>query len=146
MRNRTGDRLSDNSLVVNPDGDGTKPTSGWLASAGVRSLDLFTPLRGWVVFEREERTDREGVVLLAPRSEKDRRYRPTTAIVRKIGAPAQHGKNGVRPAPQLSVGDRVILNRFSGHDVEIGGVMYVIATEDEVVLVIGPNDRLSEVA
>lgn len=146
MKNKTGDRLTDNSLVVNPDGDGTKPTSDWSASTGVRSLDSFTPGPGWIVFEREERSDREGTILLAPRSEKDRRYRPTTAIVRKVGAPAQHGKNGVRPAPQLSVGDRVILNRFSGHDVEIGGVMYVIGTEDEVVLVIGPDDRLSEVA
>lgn len=142
---RTGDRLEDNSLVVNAAGESSKP-SDWIASAGIESVEKFTPGPGWVLFEREAQDRTVGKIHLVAKSDKDRRYRPTVARVVKVGPPMTHQKSGVRIDSQLIGGERVIINRFCGHDLEIGGKLYVVATEDEIVLVIGEADRLSEVA
>ena len=143
-KTRTGDRLSDNSLVVNAAGASRKDAS-WLASAGLPSVDAFRPGPGWVLFEREKRAEAVGKVLLSSKSDKDRRYKPTAARVIKVGPPCQDQRSGVFIKPELSVGDRVVLNRFCGHDIEIGGKLYVVAAEADVALVIGEGDVLTEV-
>lgn len=140
---RTGDRLADNSLVVNASGEKRGGTD-WLASTGIPSIEAFRPGPGWVLFRREDRQEKVGKIVLAGKSEKDRRYRPTPARVVKVGPPHQID-SGAKVRPCLSAGDRVVLNRFCGHDIEIGGELLVIATEDDVVLIVGEDDKVSEV-
>lgn len=143
-KSRTGDRLSDNSLVVNAAGEKRAP-SGWLAGTGLDSVDQFRPGPGWVLFEREEQVGSIGKIVLVKKNDKDRRYRPTPARVIKVGPPCQID-SGAKVCPELSAGDRVILNRFCGHDIEIGGKTYVVAAEDDVALIINEGDVVSEVA
>ena len=143
-KTRTGDRLSDNSLVVNAAGASRKDAS-WLASSGLPSVEAFRPGPGWVLFEREERPEAHGKVHLPSKSDKDRRYKPTTARVIKVGPPCQDQRSGAFVKPELSAGERVVLSRFCGHDIEIGGKLYVVASENDVALVIGEGDVLSEV-
>lgn len=146
---RTGDRLADGSLVVNATGERSMTHTGWAATTSAPnsklSLNTFKVLDGWVLFEREDAIARVGMIHLVGKSDKDRRYRPTPARVVQVGAPDQNAK-GTFIQPQLKVGDRVVLSRFSGHDIEIGGRLYVVATEDDVTVVIGDETTVSEVA
>lgn len=141
---RTGDRLSDNSLVVNATNE-TNKDGDWLADPGVDDVAKFRPGPGWVLLEREERVDRVGRIHLAGKTEKERRYRPTPARVVKVGAPWQHERTGAKVQMELRAGDRVALRRFSGHDVLLGGREYVVAAEADVDLVLGESDVLQEV-
>lgn len=146
---RTGDRLADGSLVVNATGERSMTNTGWAATTSAPgsalTLDTFKVLDGWVLFEREDAIARVGMIHLVGRSDKERRYRPTPARVVQIGEPDQN-KRGTFIKPQLKVGDRVALGRFAGHDIEIGGRLYVVATEDDVACVIGEDTKVSEVA
>jgi len=146
---RTGDRLSDGSLVVNARGERNNTHTGWAATTSNANskltLDTFKVLDGWVLFEREDPPDRFGDIHLVGKSDKDRRYRPTPARVVRVGESDQN-KKGVFVDPQLKVGDRVALGRFAGHDIEIDGKLYVIATEDDVACVIGEGTTVSEIA
>lgn len=146
---RTGDRLSDGSLVVNAKGERSMTNTGWAATTSSPdsrlSLDTFKVLDGWALFEREDAISQVGLIHLVGRSDKERRYRPTPARVVQVGAPDQNAR-GVFVQPQLKVGDRVVLSRFSGHDIEIGGRLYVVATEDDVTVVIADDTTVSEVA
>lgn len=146
---RTGDRLSDGSLVVNAQGERSMTNTGWAATTSgpgsSLSMDTFKVLDGWVLFEREEAIAKVGMIHLVGRSDKERRYRPTPARVVQVGDPDQNLK-GAFVKPQLKVGDRVALGRFAGHDIEIGGRLYVVATEDDVACVIGEDTTVSEVA
>lgn len=143
-KNKTGDRLADNSLVVNATND-TNKDGDWLADPGVDDVAKFRPGPGWVLLEREERVGRVGRIHLAGKTEKERRYRPTPARVVKVGAPWQHEKKGAKVAMELRPGDRVAMKRFSGHDVLLGGREYVVASEEDVLLVIGESDVMQEV-
>lgn len=139
---RTGDRLSDGSLVVNA--SRSKSVSGeWVAPTGA-ALDNFRVLDGWILFEREDQITKVGKIELVGKSDKDRRYRPTPARVIQVGPADQTSKGGF-VKPTLKVGDRVVLNRFAGHDIELGGRLYVVAVEDDVTCVIGEDTRVSEV-
>jgi len=142
--NRTGDRLADNSLVVNAAGQ-RRGSSDWLAGTGLDSVDSFRPGPGWVLFEREGQAESVGKIVLVKKNDKDRRYRPTPARVIKVGPPHQID-SGAKVLPELRPGDRVVLNRFCGHDIEIGGKTYVVASEEDVALVINEGDTVAEVA
>lgn len=81
--------------------------------------EKMIPNRGFVVLKREDQQTVEGAILLVPQSEDDRRKRPTVARVVKIGNPDRTEKTDAPIPFQVKVGDRVIVDAFAGHDIEI---------------------------
>jgi len=82
-------------------------------------FDAMIPNRGFIVLKREDQQTVEGAIILVPQSEDDRRKKPTVARVVKIGNPDRTEKTDVPIPFQVKVGDRVIVDAFAGHDIEI---------------------------
>jgi chaperonin GroES len=51
--------------------------------------------------------------------------------------PGSVKENGQRVEPRLRVGDRVLFGKFSGTEIELDGVNYVLMREDDVYGVFG---------
>ena len=58
----------------------------------------------------------------------------TEAIVLGVG-PGKVLGNGRRVEPNVKIGDRVILSKWSGAELEIDGKDYLIVSEDEIMVV-----------
>ena len=91
------------------------------------------PLHDRVVVERVEAEEKtaSGIVLPGAAAEK-----PDMGIVVAVG----DGKvldSGVKTAMTVKKGDKVVFGKYTGQTVKFDGKEYVIASESEVVAVIG---------
>lgn len=108
-----------------------------LQSEEVESLTL---LNGLVLVKRDPPETMVGSLIVIPKAVEKRRYEPTQAVVMKIGKPDRTDKGATIPNC-LKVGDRVVLDKFAGHDVAIEGDddgSYVIVAEADVLCVLDP--------
>lgn len=100
-------------------------------------FDRFVPLNGFIIVQREDQEPRYGKIILVADREDDRRKHPTPAVVVRLGRPDVDKKRG-RPVPrELRPGDRVIIDKYAGYDIEIieSGERYVLVQEPDVLLV-----------
>jgi chaperonin GroES len=90
------------------------------------------PLHDRVLVTRlEEGEQRQGGIII-PDSAKEK---PQQASVKAVG----NGKlldSGERSAPEVKAGDRILFGKYSGADVTIEGVEYLILREDEILAVL----------
>ncbi len=91
------------------------------------------PLHDRVLVKRleEEEQVRGGIII--PDSAKEK---PQEAEVVAVG-PGKFQDNGERAAMDVSVGDRVLIGKYSGSDIKIDDEDMVILREDEILAVVG---------
>ncbi len=90
------------------------------------------PLQDRILIKRldEEEQVRGGIVIPDTAKEK-----PQEAEVKAVG-PGKVGDDGKRVPMDLSVGDKVLVGKYSGSDIKIDDEDYVILREGEVLAVI----------
>ncbi len=91
------------------------------------------PLHDRVLVKRleEEEQVRGGIIIPDAAKEK-----PQEAEVVAVG-PGKMQDNGERAAMDVSVGDRVLIGKYSGSDIKIDDEDMVILREDEILAVVG---------
>jgi chaperonin GroES len=90
------------------------------------------PLQDRVIVKRvkEEEETKGGIVIPDTAKEK-----PIEGEVLAVG-PGKVREDGSRRAPDVKVGDRVLLGKYSGTEVKIDGEEHVVLGEDEILGVI----------
>ncbi len=90
------------------------------------------PLYDRVVIKREdeEKTTAGGIVLPGSSTEK-----PSQGTVVAVGA-GKLDKHGEARSLQVKVGDKVLFGKYTGSEVKVDGVDYVIMREEEIFAII----------
>ncbi len=91
------------------------------------------PLQDRVLIKRldEEEQVKGGIIIPDTAKEK-----PQEAEVKAVG-PGKLDDDGKRTPMDVSIGDRVLVGKYSGSDINIDDEDYVILREDEILAVIG---------
>jgi chaperonin GroES len=88
------------------------------------------PLHDRIVVKRiEEQAEKTASGLYIPDSAKEK---PQEGEVVAVGA-GKRNEKGERVAMDVKAGDRILFGKYSGSDIKIDGVEYLIMREDEVL-------------
>lgn len=90
------------------------------------------PLYDRIVVERTESEARTAGGIIIPETAKEK---PLEGVVRAVGD-GKLSDSGERLALTVKEGDRVLFGKYSGTEVNIGGVEQLILREDEVLAII----------
>jgi len=95
------------------------------------------PLADRILVRRieEQETRRGGIIIPDTAKEK-----PQEAEIVAVG-PGRMNEEGKRIAMEVKKGDRVLIGKYSGTDVKIDGVEYVILREDDVLGVLAESAK-----
>jgi len=95
------------------------------------------PLADRILVRRieEQETKRGGIIIPDTAKEK-----PQEAEIVAVG-PGRMNEEGKRIAMEVKKGDRVLIGKYSGTDVKIDGVEYVILREDDVLGVLADSKK-----
>ncbi len=88
-----------------------------------------TPLRDRVLVRRVEEQEQKQGGIIIPDTAKEK---PQQAEVVAVGS-GRILDNGERVPPTVKAGDKVLLGKWSGTDVKLDGVEYLILKEDEIL-------------
>ena len=91
------------------------------------------PLRENVVLRRLEAEEERIGSIIIPDTAKEK---PMTAEVVAVGA-GKVLKDGSRQAPEVEVGQTVLIGKYSGSEVKLDGDDYLIVREDEILGIVG---------
>ncbi len=91
------------------------------------------PLQDRILIKRLDEEEQQQGGIIIPDTAKEK---PQEAEVVAIG-PGKLKDDGERAPMEVSVGDKVLVGKYSGSDIKIDGEDYVILREDEVLAVIG---------
>lgn len=83
--------------------------------------------------DREE-TTKSGIVL--PDTVKEK---PQEGVIEAVGSGRYNERTGDRIALDVKVGDRVMYAKYSGSEVKIDNVEYLILAEKDILAVVQPN-------
>ena len=89
----------------------------------------ITPLRENVVLRRLDAEEERIGSIIVPDTAKEK---PMTAEVVAVGA-GKVLKDGSRQAPEVEVGQQVLIGKYSGSEVKLDGEDYLIVREDEIL-------------
>lgn len=100
-------------------------------------FDHFVPLNGFVVVRRDDPAERAGSIILVRPDESDRRLEPSHATVVRLGRRERNEKNGREIPHEVAEGDKVVIAKYAGHDIEIfgSGDRYVLVASADVHLI-----------
>ena len=88
------------------------------------------PLHDRIVVKRiEEEAEKTAAGLFIPDSAKEK---PQQGEVVAVGA-GKRNEKGERVAMDVKAGDRILFGKYSGSDIKIDGIEYLIMREDEVL-------------
>ncbi len=90
------------------------------------------PLADRVVIEHVEQEEKSVGGIFLPDTAKEK---PQEGIVRAIGS-GRVLDNGTTLAMTVKVGDRVIFSKYSGSEVKIDGIEYLIVSEKDVLAIV----------
>ncbi len=109
-------------------GPGPAKAKGPGPAKAAKSANTIRPIGDRVLIEAlEEEKTRNGIIIPDTATE-----RPQEGRVIAFG-PGRVGDNGIRIAPGISKGDRVLYGRFSGTEVKIDGTEYLILRESDIL-------------
>ena len=91
------------------------------------------PLRENIVLRRLDAEEEKIGSIIVPDTAKEK---PMTAEVVAVGA-GKVLKDGSRQAPEVEVGQQVLIGKYSGSEVKIDGEDYLIVREDEILGIVG---------
>lgn len=90
------------------------------------------PLADRVLVKRlEEKEEKQGGIII-PDTAKEK---PQEAEVIAVG-PGKRGENGERIPVEVKKGDKVLVSKYGGTDVKIGGAEHVILREDDILAIV----------
>lgn len=90
------------------------------------------PLADRVVVKRiEEKEEKHGSIII-PDTAKEK---PQEAEVVAVG-PGKRNNDGSRSEIEVKKGDKVLVSKYGGTDVKVGGSDYVILREDDILAII----------
>ena len=91
------------------------------------------PLHDRVLAKRleEEEQVRGGIIIPDTAKEK-----PQEAEVVSVG-PGKIQEDGTRAPMDVSTGDRILVGKYSGSEIKIDDIEYIILREDEILAVVG---------
>jgi chaperonin GroES len=92
----------------------------------------FRPLYDRVLVKRVTSESRSAGGLYIPETAKEK---PQEAEVVAVGA-GRTLEDGTVRAVSVSVGDRVLLGKYTGNEIKLDGVDHVIVREDEILAVV----------
>ena len=90
------------------------------------------PLQDRILIKRLDEEEQVTGGIIIPDTAKEK---PQEAEVIAIGA-GKVGDDGERLPMDVSVGDKVLVGKYSGSDIKIDGEDYVILREDEVLAIV----------
>ena len=102
----------------------------------------FRPLRDRVLIKRVEATEKTPAGILIPDTAKEK---PTEGEVLAVGPGVRDEAGRIIP-PDVKVGNRVLLSKWAGTDVIIGGEERLIVNEVDILGVIDGNQRVAKAA
>jgi chaperonin GroES len=91
------------------------------------------PLHDRVVVKRIETTEQIRGGIIIPDTAKEK---PQEAEVIAVG-PGKVTDEGKRSPMDVKAGDRILIGKYSGSEIKIDDVEYVILREDEILAVVG---------
>ena len=103
-----------------------------MATASATKFQL-KPLADRVVVKKLEAEEKTAGGIVLPDSAKEK---PQQAEVLAVG-PGKMDEKGNRQAMEVKVGDKVLFAKYSGTEVKIDGVEYVILSERDILAIIG---------
>lgn len=89
----------------------------------------ITPLRENVVLRRLDAEEEKIGSIIVPDTAKEK---PMTAEVVAVGA-GKVLKDGTRQAPEVKIGQTVLIGKYSGSEVKLDGDDFLIVREDEIL-------------
>jgi chaperonin GroES len=92
----------------------------------------FRPLYDRVLLKRVSGETKSAGGLFIPETAKEK---PQEAEVIAVG-PGRTLDDGTTRAVSVSVGDRVLLGKYTGNEIKLDGVEHVIVREDEILAVV----------
>lgn len=102
----------------------------------------FRPLHDRVLVRRIEDEDRTAGGIIIPDTAKEK---PAEALVVAVG-PGARGREGERVPIDIEVGDRVLIGKWAGTEVNIAGKEGLILKEEDILGVIGVPEAKSKAA
>ena len=90
------------------------------------------PLHDRVVIKRLETTEHKQGSIIIPDSAKEK---PQQGEVVAVGS-GKRDEKGLRVAPEVKAGDRILFGKYSGSEIKVSGEEYLIFREDEILAVI----------
>ena len=90
------------------------------------------PLSDRVLVKRVDEQEKTSGGLHIPDSAKEK---PTEAIVVAVGS-GKIQEDGKTRSLEIKAGDKVLLGKYSGNEVRMDGVDYLILSEDEVLAIV----------
>ncbi len=103
-----------------------------MATASAAKLQL-KPLADRVVVKKLDAEEKTAGGIVLPDTAKEK---PQQAEVLAVG-PGRVDDKGTRVAPEVKVGDKVLFAKYSGTEVKIEGVEYIILAERDILAIIG---------
>ena len=91
------------------------------------------PLHDRVVVKRQEQKEQVRGGIIIPDTAKEK---PQEAEVIAVG-PGKINDDGKRSPMDVKSGDRILVGKYSGSEIKLDDVEYVILREDEILAVIG---------
>ncbi|HET9229473.1 MAG TPA: co-chaperone GroES [Thermoanaerobaculia bacterium] len=95
------------------------------------------PLQDRVLVKRVEQQEQVRGGIIIPDTAKEK---PQEAEVVAVG-PGKLNDEGKRTPLEVQVGDRILMGKYSGSEIKIDDMDYVIVREDEILAVIGNGNR-----
>lgn len=103
-----------------------------MATASAAKLQL-KPLADRIVVKKLDAEEKTAGGIVLPDTAKEK---PQQAEVLAVG-PGRVDDKGNRVAPEVKVGDKVLFAKYSGTEVKIEGVEYIILAERDILAIIG---------
>jgi len=91
-----------------------------------------TPLGDRILAQRLESAEEVQGGIIIPDSAKEK---PLEAKVVAVGA-GRRGEDGERIPMELKAGDRILISKYGGTEVKLGGIEHLILREDDVLAVV----------
>ncbi len=91
------------------------------------------PLQDRILIKRLDEEEQLSGGIIIPDTAKEK---PQEAEVVAVG-PGKLNEDGTRQAMDVSVGDKVLVGKYSGSDIKVEGEDYVVLREDEVLAIVG---------
>jgi chaperonin GroES len=98
-----------------------------------KSVSTIRPLGDKILVKRDEALGKTESGIILPESGKDK---PKTGVVEAVGTGALNTDTGERIPLSIKKGDRVIFSSYSGTEVKLNDVEYLMMSEDDVLAVI----------
>ncbi len=103
-----------------------------MATASATKLQI-KPLADRVVIKKLEAEDKTSGGIVLPDSAKEK---PMQGEILAVG-PGKYDEKGNRQPMEVKVGDKVLFAKYSGTEVKIDGVEYLILAERDILAVMG---------